>query len=212
VGPQRNQEMIALVDYGVGNLQSVEKALAAAGGRVCRVASAREIDRAAAVVVPGVGHFGATATLGPDWHVALRAFAAGGRPFLGICLGMQWLFEGSDEAPGLAGLGLFSGRCARLAAPRVPHVGWNSLDVRQRSALLEGIAPGAQVYFTHSFAAPITDTCVASTDYGAPFASLSVRANVVGAQFHPEKSGVVGIRFLSNFVAMITREPDPLHE
>lgn len=200
--------MIALLDYGVGNLQSVEKALAAAGGRVRRVTDPRDIDRAAAVVVPGVGHFGATATLGPDWHVALRAFAAGGGPLLGICLGMQWLFEGSDEAPGIDGLGLFAGRCARLTAPRVPHVGWNSLDPRRPSPLLEGIPSGAQVYFTHSFAAPITDTCIASTDYGAPFASLSARGNVAGAQFHPEKSGDVGIRFLSNFVAMITRGPE----
>jgi imidazole glycerol-phosphate synthase subunit HisH len=194
--------MIALIDYGVGNLPSVERALAAVGGRVCRVTRPREIDRAAAVVVPGVGHFGATATLGPDWRVALREFAGAGRPLLGICLGMQWLFEGSDEAPGLEGLGLFAGRCARLAAPRVPHVGWNSLDPCRRSALLEGIPPGAQVYFTHSFAAPITDTCIASTDYGAPFASLSARGNVAGAQFHPEKSGSVGIQFLRNFVAM----------
>ncbi|MGH9331661.1 MAG: imidazole glycerol phosphate synthase subunit HisH, partial [Vicinamibacterales bacterium] len=111
------------------------------------------------------------------------------------------LFEGSDEAPGLDGLGLFPGRCTRLAAARVPHVGWNSLDPARASALLDGIPPGAQVYFTHSFAAPVTDTCVASTLYGTPFASLSARGNVAGAQFHPEKSGVVGLRFLRNFLA-----------
>jgi imidazole glycerol phosphate synthase glutamine amidotransferase subunit len=200
--------MIALIDYGVGNLQSVEKGLVAAGARVCRVTQPSEIDRAAAVVVPGVGHFGATATLGADWRTRLRAFAADGRPLLGICLGMQGFFEGSDEAPGLEGLGLFPGRCTRLAAPRVPHVGWNSLDPCRESTLLDGIPPGAQVYFTHSFAAPVTDTCIASTDYGAPFASLAARGHVAGAQFHPEKSGAVGLRFLRNFLAMISRGPD----
>jgi glutamine amidotransferase len=195
--------MIAALDYGVGNLQSVEKALAAAGAQVRRVTKPDEIDRAAAVVVPGVGHFRATTALGAEWRSALRRFAEGGGQLLGICLGMQWLFEGSEEAPELDGLGLFSGRCSRLAAPRVPHVGWNSLEPRRDSPLLDGIAPGAQVYFTHSFAAPITDTCVAVTEYGAPFASISARGNVTGAQFHPEKSGDVGLQFLRNFIAMV---------
>jgi imidazole glycerol-phosphate synthase subunit HisH len=200
--------MIAVIDYGVGNLQSVEKALAAAGGRVRRVTHPREVDHAVAVVVPGVGHFGATATLGADWRTTLRGFAAAGRPLLGICLGMQWFFEGSDEAPGLDGLGLFAGRCTRLTAPRVPHVGWNSLEPACASPLLDGISPGAQVYFTHSFAPPVTDTCIASTVYGAPFASLSARGTVAGAQFHPEKSGAVGLRFLRNFLTMNQCGPD----
>jgi glutamine amidotransferase len=170
---------------------------------VRRVTQPDEIDRAAAVVVPGVGHFRATTALGAGWRSALRTFAEGGGQLLGICLGMQWFFEGSEEAPELDGLGLFSGRCSRLAAPRVPHVGWNSLEPRRDSPLLDGIAPGAQVYFTHSFAAPITDTCVAATEYGAPFASISARGNVTGAQFHPEKSGDVGLQFLRNFIAMV---------
>jgi glutamine amidotransferase len=195
--------MIAVLDYGVGNLQSVEKALAGAGAQVRRVTQPDEIARAAAVVVPGVGHFRATTALGAGWRSALRTFAEGGGQLLGICLGMQWFFEGSEEAPELDGLGLFSGRCSRLAAPRVPHVGWNSLEPRRDSPLLDGIAPGAQVYFTHSFAAPITDTCVAATEYGAPFASISARGNVTGAQFHPEKSGDVGLQFLRNFIAMV---------
>jgi glutamine amidotransferase len=197
--------MIAVLDYGVGNLQSVEKALAAAGAQVRRVTQPDEIDRAAAVVVPGVGHFRATTALGAEWRSALRTFAEGGGQLLGICLGMQWFFEGSEEAPELDGLGLFPGRCTRLAAPRVPHVGWNSLEPRRDSPLLDGIEPGAQVYFTHSFAAPITDTCIAATEYGAPFASISARGNVAGAQFHPEKSGEVGLRFLRNFLATVPR-------
>jgi imidazole glycerol-phosphate synthase subunit HisH len=204
-GPSAKKKMIAVLDYGVGNLQSVEKALCAAGAEVRRVTEPGEIDRAAAVVVPGVGHFRATAVLGLEWRTALRAFATGGGPLLGICLGMQWFFEGSEEAPELEGLGLFAGRCARLAAPRVPHVGWNSLEPRGDSRLLDGIAAGSQVYFTHSFAAPITDTCIAATEYGSPFASLSAHGNVAGAQFHPEKSGEVGLRFLRNFVATIPR-------
>jgi imidazole glycerol-phosphate synthase subunit HisH len=194
--------MIALIDYGVGNLQSVEKALTAAGGHVRRVTAPGEIDGVDVVVVPGVGHFGATAALGADWREALRIFAGAGGALLGICLGMQWLFEGSDEAPDLPGLGLFRGRCTRLVAARVPHVGWNSLDPARPSALLDGIPPGAQVYFTHSFAAPVTEACVTSTLYGTPFASLSAQNTVVGAQFHPEKSGPVGLRFLRNFLAM----------
>jgi glutamine amidotransferase len=197
--------MIAVLDYGVGNLQSVEKALAAAGAQVRRVTQPDEIDRAAAVVVPGVGHFRATTALGAEWRSALRTFAEGGGQLLGICLGMQWFFEGSEEAPELDGLGLFPGRCTRLAAPRVPHVGWNSLEPRRDSPLLDGIEPDAQVYFTHSFAAPITDTCIAATEYGAPFASISARGNVAGAQFHPEKSGEVGLRFLRNFLATVPR-------
>jgi glutamine amidotransferase len=125
---------------------------------------------------------------------------------------MQWFFEGSEEAPELKGMGFFSGRCARLAAPRVPHVGWNSLEPRAESPLLDGITPGSQMYFTHSFAAPITETCVAATDYGAPFASLSARGNVVGAQFHPEKSGEAGLRFLRNFVATINQQSAIHHQ
>jgi imidazole glycerol-phosphate synthase subunit HisH len=200
--------MIALIDYGVGNLQSVEKALTAAGGIVRRVSVPSAIDDVDGVVVPGVGHFGATAALGAEWRKALRAFAGAGGAFLGICLGMQWLFEGSDEAPELEGLGLFRGRCTRLVGARVPHVGWNSLDPAGPSPLLDGIPPGAQVYFTHSFAAPVTEACVSSTLYGTPFASISAEKTVVGAQFHPEKSGQVGLRFLRNFLAMIPRGPE----
>jgi imidazole glycerol-phosphate synthase subunit HisH len=206
-GPTATEKMIALVDYGVGNLQSVEKALVAIGGRVRRVTDPREIDPAAAVVVPGVGHFGATAALGTEWRDRLLRFVEDDGALLGICLGMQWLFEGSDEAPGLDGLGLFPGRCSRLEGARVPHVGWNSLEPIEPSSLLGGIEPGSQVYFTHSFAAPLGAGCVAATCHGLRFASIVERGRIAGAQFHPEKSGETGLRFLKNFLAN-TRRPE----
>jgi glutamine amidotransferase len=198
---------VTVIDYGVGNLQSVEKALVAVGSRVERVTRSREIDPAGAVVVPGVGHFGATAALGAEWRDRLLRFVDDGGALLGICLGMQWLFEGSDEAPGLAGLSLFSGRCRRLQGARVPHVGWNSLEPAGPSSLLDGIAPGSQVYFTHSFAPPVGAGCVAATCHGLRFASIVERGRIAGAQFHPEKSGETGLRFLRNFLAN-TRRPE----
>jgi glutamine amidotransferase len=133
----------------------------------------------------------------------------GGRPLLGICLGLQWLFEGSEEAPELAGLGVLHGRCTllegRAAGPRplkVPHVGWNTLRVRRTSVLLEGVPDGTHVYFTHSYAAPVTDATVATTPYGEEFASVVADGSVFGVQFHPEKSSAAGLRMLRNFVAV----------
>ena len=151
--------MIALVDYKAGNLTSVKKALAAIGAEVVVPETPDQITEASGVIVPGVGHFGATRALDAPWIEAILGRIGEGRPLLGICLGMQWLFEGSDEAPDLAGLGLLSGRCYRLGATvvKVPHVGWNSLDVqRSEASILEGVPQGAQVYFTHSYVAPIT--------------------------------------------------------
>jgi glutamine amidotransferase len=127
----------------------------------------------------------------------------GGTPLLGICLGLQWLFEGSDEAPEVVGLGVLPGRCTRLPPGlKVPHVGWNSLEVTRASRLLNGVASGDQVYFTHSYAAPITADCVASTTHSARFASVVERGSIFGLQFHPEKSGEAGIRILRNFVEL----------
>jgi len=201
--------MIALIDYGVGNLQSVEKALVAVGGLVRRVTHPREIGAAGAVVVPGVGHFGATAALGADWRDGLLRYIEDDGALLGICLGMQWLFEGSDEAPGLDGLGLFPGKCGRLEGARVPHVGWNSLEPLQPSSLLDGIEAGSQVYFTHSFAPPVGAGCVAATCHGLRFGSIVERGRIAGAQFHPEKSGETGLRFLRNFLANTRRSEVP---
>ncbi len=189
----------------------MRKAFSALGADLFTPASATDIAGAAAIVVPGVGHFGATRALGQEWIDAMLERVGEGRPLLGICLGMQWLFEGSDEAPDLPGLGLLSGRCYRLkgrgaGAPgviKVPHVGWNALDLRSDASIVEGIAPGAQVYFTHSFVAPVTGDTVAVTEHGEPFAAIVQRGHVAGVQFHPEKSGDVGLQVLRNFLSLV---------
>ena len=218
--------MIALVDYKAGNLTSVKKALATIGAEVVVPETPEQITEASGVIVPGVGHFGATRALDAPWIEAILGRIGEGRPLLGICLGMQWLFEGSDEAPDLPGLGLLSGRCYRLggsAKPsgerspadarlklsrsdpivKVPHVGWNSLDVqRSEASILEGVPQGAQVYFTHSYVAPVTGDAAAVTEHGEPFAAVVQRGYIAGVQFHPEKSGDVGLRILRNFVEL----------
>src|SRR5262249_21376631 len=143
------------------------------------------------------------------WVDAIRARVDAGRPLLGICLGMQWLFEGSEESPELPGLGLLPGRCRRLSgltpggqSLKVPHVGWNSLDLRRGATITGGVAAASQVYFTHSFVAPVTGDTVAVTEHGEPFAAVVERGLVSGVQFHPEKSGDVGLRILRNFLAL----------
>src|SRR5476649_945725 len=162
--------MIALIDYKAGNLTSVKKALAAIGADVWVPTKPQELERATAIIVPGVGHFGATRALDGRWTEAILARVGEGRPLFGICLGMQWLFEGSDEAPDLPGLGVLAGRCYRLGmvsgaqsasrdpqSLKVPHVGWNSLTIRRRGeSIVDGVADEAQVYFTHSYVAPVT--------------------------------------------------------
>ena len=193
---------LALIDYGAGNLTSVVKGLATTGASVRLVADPSELAGAGALVVPGVGHFAATRALDNRWHAAIRERLEAGVPLLGICLGLQWLFEGSDEAPEVKGLGVFAGRCFRLPDDvKVPHVGWNTLDTGGRACrLLEGLAPGSMAYFTHSFAAP-PESAAAVTTHGAPFAAAVERGHVFGTQFHPEKSGRAGLRMLANFVA-----------
>jgi glutamine amidotransferase len=218
--------VIALIDYKAGNLTSVRKAFAALGAELFTPGQPADLESADAIVVPGVGHFGATKALGPDWIEAILGRIGELRPLLGICLGMQWLFEGSEEAPDLPGLGLLSGRCYKLrgsvvgsadgapatpdrgaGAPgvinvKIPHVGWNSLDIQRESSIVEDVTPGAQVYFTHSFVAPVTGDTIAVTSHGEPFASIVQRGHVSGVQFHPEKSGDVGLQVLKNFLAM----------
>ena len=197
--------MIALIDYGAGNLTSVRKALGALGADFVVPADPADCARAKGIIVPGVGHFGATAALEGAWRDAIAEAVRSGIPLLGICLGMQWLFEGSDEAPDVPGLGCLPGRIVRLegnaaARLKVPHVGWNALDFRGPSRLLAGLAPGAQVYFTHSFAAPVTPACVASTTHAGTFASVVEQGSIFGVQFHPEKSGSAGLQILRNFL------------
>jgi glutamine amidotransferase len=199
--------VIALIDYGAGNLTSVRKALTALGAGFVVPTSPAELRDAAGIIVPGVGHFDATRALEGEWRDAIALQTAGGTPLFGICLGMQWLFEGSDEAPEISGLGVLPGRITRLRGDaghriKVPHVGWNALDFRHDAQLLEGLSPGVQVYFTHSYAAPITDACVASTTHLEPFAAVVERGNVFGTQFHPEKSSDAGLQMLRNFLAV----------
>ncbi len=201
--------MIALIDYKAGNLTSVRKALAAIGADVFTPDRPAEIDKARGIIVPGVGHFGATRALDRDWVDAILSRVDAGRPLLGICLGMQWLYETSEEAPDLRGLGLLAGSIRRLTSDgagrdlKVPHVGWNSLACTREGFLVDGVPQGAQVYFTHSYAAPVTVDTVATTEHGETFASIVERGRVAGVQFHPEKSGEVGLRILRNFLQQV---------
>jgi imidazole glycerol-phosphate synthase subunit HisH len=200
---------IALIDYRAGNLTSVRKALGAVGAEVYTPEQAGDLQRADGIIVPGVGHFNVTATLDAPWREAVRTHVADRkRPLLGICLGLQWLFEGSEEAPDLPGMGLLPGHCHLLRAPglKVPHVGWNTLDTVAEGAaaprVLRDVPDQAYAYFTHSYVAPVTDACVATTTHGQTFAAVVERGLVMGAQFHPEKSGDVGLAILRNFVTL----------
>ena len=194
---------IAVVDYRAGNLTSLMKGLSAAGADPFVTRAPNALLRARGVVVPGVGHFAATRAIDDSLHDALSEAVAHGYPLFGICLGLQFLFEGSEEAPEVRGLGLLTGTCTLLRGDlKVPHVGWNTLERTRDSALLQGIGGGAYAYFTHSYAAPVTDACVARTTYGSTFASVVESGRVSGVQFHPEKSGEDGMRILRNFVAL----------
>lgn len=203
VGERRpGRPSIAVVDYGAGNLTSVLKGLTAAGGDPFLAIEPAQLAAADGVIIPGVGHFGATGAISGPMRAALHSAIDTGQPVLGICLGLQFLFEGSDEAPGVPGLALLAGRCALLPpTQKVPHVGWNDLHFPRPSQLFAGVPEGSQVYFTHSYAAPITDACAAETDYTSRFAAAVERENVFGVQFHPEKSGDVGLTVLRSFVS-----------
>src|SRR5271163_2770609 len=203
--------MIAVIDYKAGNLTSVVKALTYLDARAVTVTQDPEVVRKAAkIVLPGVGHFQATQLL-TDLGLteAVRQSITKGAWFLGVCVGLQWLFEGSTEAPGTAGLGHFAGQCERFPAQfdgaelKSPHVGWNSIEaVRADSRLLRGVRDGGFVYYTHSWRAPVGEATAAVTEYGGPFTAVVERENVMGVQFHPEKSSAVGLQVLRNFVEL----------
>jgi glutamine amidotransferase len=195
---------VTVIDYKAGNLTSVLKALRHLGAEVeVTDADLAPVETAERIVLPGVGHFAATRYLDDTGLTpAIRAAIARGVPFLGICVGMQWLYAGSTEAPNQSGLGCFPELCARFSESheKVPHVGWNSLEVQSKSRLLAGVEPGEFVYFTHSYKAPVTTDTAAITHYIEPFASAVERANVFGVQFHPEKSGATGLKILRSFL------------
>jgi imidazole glycerol-phosphate synthase subunit HisH len=197
--------VIALVDYGAGNLTSVRKALNTLGAEFETPRDPQACATARALIVPGVGNFAATSALEGPWRDTIAEAVRRGTPLLGICVGMQWLFEGSDEAPGVRGLGVLPGQIQRLAGDaeqrlKIPHVGWNALDFKKPARLLAGLDSGAQVYFTHSFAAPVTSACAATTTHANTFASAVEEGNVFGVQFHPEKSSDAGLQILRNFL------------
>ncbi len=196
---------VTVIDYKAGNLTSVLKTLRHLGAEpVVTDGDLSLVESAERIVLPGVGHFAATERLDRTGLTsAVRGAIARGVPFLGICVGMQWLYAGSTEAPQQAGLAHFSETCTRFAesTEKVPHVGWNSLEVRKGSRLLAGVEPGEFVYFTHSYKGPVTADTAAVTQYIEPFAAAVERANVMGVQFHPEKSGTTGLKILRNFLA-----------
>ena len=196
--------MIAVIDYKAGNLTSVMKALRATGADPVLTDDPAVVRLAGKIILPGVGHFAVTQFLEDrGLKEAVRERIAAGVPFLGICVGLQWLFAGSTEAPGCAGLGAFDEQCERFApGKKVPHVGWNSLAIRPDSRLFAGVPDGSFVYFTHSWRAPVMQATVAVTEYGEPFTAAVERENVFGVQFHPEKSGEAGLHVLKNFLGL----------
>ena len=203
--------MIAIVDYGMGNRRSVEKALEHVGARAVITSDHEEIRAADGVILPGVGAFPEAmrnvTALGLD--EVLRERAASGAPLLGICLGQQLLFQRTDEHEGAAGLGLLAGTVTALRAPKLPHIGWNRVTFARESVLTAGLGEAAAFYHVHSFACRPSDDAdvVGRGEYGEAFASIVERGNVYGVQFHPEKSSKDGLALLANFARVCARVP-----
>jgi imidazole glycerol-phosphate synthase subunit HisH len=195
---------VTVIDYRAGNLTSVLKALRHLGAEtVVTDSDVSLIESAERIVLPGVGHFAATERLdSTGMTAAIRSAIARRVPFLGICVGMQWLYAGSTESPYHPGLAHFKETCARFLEcnQKVPHVGWNSLEIKKASRLLAGVEAGEFVYFTHSYRASISADTAAIANYIEPFAAAAERDNVMGVQFHPEKSGETGLKILRNFL------------
>lgn len=201
--------MIAVIDYKMGNLRSVEKALQVVGGRTKVTSDPKDLAKADKIVFPGVGSFGEAAAELKRLKLIepLKGAIADGKPFLGLCLGLQLLFEKSEEAPGVKGLGVLAGEVKRFRpktkAFKVPHMGWNSI-AGSGGGLLKGVADGAFMYFVHSYYVKPADKGIilTTTDYGITFASSVCKDNIFGLQYHPEKSQDVGLRIVRNFVRM----------
>jgi len=212
----RPAPLVAVVDYGAGNLVSIDQALTSVGARTAFVRSADELADATAdaLIVPGVGAAGPAMERLTEAGLVepIRRWIADDRPYLGICLGLQLLFEGSDE-DGATTFGILPGRTRRLVdAPTLPHIGWNQVERRRPHPLFEGIAPAADFYFVHSFAGAVApeaaDAVAAETTHGLPFVSAIARGNLLGVQFHPERSGDDGLRLLGNFAALVRAHVD----
>jgi glutamine amidotransferase len=196
---------VTVIDYKAGNLTSVVKALRYLGAEVTVTDRPDPLETAERIILPGVGHFAATARLDQTGLTpAIRAAIHRGIPFLGICVGMQWLYAASTEAPSQPGLAHLPETIERFpeGSEKVPHVGWNQLNPNPRSRLLTGIQGGEFAYFTHAWRAPITAATAAITHYIQPVASAVEQGNVFGVQFHPEKSGETGLKILRNFLEL----------
>ena len=201
--------MISILDYGAGNLRSVQNTLGEIGAEYELIHDAAALSRATKIILPGVGHFGQMMRALDQMQVrdALIERMRFGIPFLGICLGLQALFESSDEAPGERGLGLFKGEIRRFSASaRVPHMGWNRIDPsaepRNGAKLLADLGPHPYLYFAHSYYAPVTDATAATCNYTVPYTAMLESKNIHGVQFHPEKSGPIGLKIVRNFVEL----------
>lgn len=197
--------MISILDYGAGNLRSVQNTLDEIGAQYQLVHTAQELRCAAKIVLPGVGHFGQMMRALDEMQVREPLLEAihSGVPFLGICLGLQALFNSSEEAPGLTGLGIFPGVVQRFAIDaRVPHMGWNSLAPQRESKLLTNLGPDPYVYFAHSYYVPVVDSTAATCTYTIPYTAVLESGNLYGVQFHPEKSGPLGLQIVRNFVEL----------
>ncbi|MDY6953857.1 MAG: imidazole glycerol phosphate synthase subunit HisH, partial [Thermodesulfobacteriota bacterium] len=196
--------MITLLDYGAGNVRSVINAIESLGERVEIVTSGEDILSAEKLVFPGVGAFGSMMQIlhQKEYVAPLKTYLLSGRPFLGICLGLQALFDNSEEAPGVEGLGLIRGSVKRFAVDlSVPHIGWNGLHIKEASKIFGGLSGHEKFYFVHSYhVAPQDDAVLTTTDYGYEFVSAVQRGNIIATQFHPEKSGAAGLQILKNFL------------
>ncbi|WP_019553359.1 imidazole glycerol phosphate synthase subunit HisH [Propionispira raffinosivorans] len=201
--------MIAIIDYGVGNLFSVEKAFVKLGADVIVTSDAEEIAKADKIVLPGVGAFGDCMQnlIESGLIPTILDAVATGKPFLGICVGLQILFEGSEESPGIAGLGIIKGMVKKIYAPalKIPHMGWNSLELAAASPLFHSLPKSPYVYFVHSYYAVPEDPSVitAITEYGQQVTAAVAQKNIQATQFHPEKSGDIGLLILKNFIKSV---------
>ena len=195
--------MTTIVNYGAGNIRSVENTLAELGAQYEVTDSPADVLRATKLILPGVGHFGQM--MQAIDKLALRQpikeKIASDIPFLGICVGLQCLFESSEEAPGECGLGILPGQVKRFVGnARIPHMGWNSLEQLRPTRLLQGLSPSAYTYFAHSYYAPVTAATAATCNYLLPYSAVVEQANLHAVQFHPEKSGPVGLKVMQNFL------------